>query len=461
MPSFNSEQLAVWSSGEWVDAVPQVPVTGFCHDSRKVKAGDLFIAIKTQERDGHDFLSNARENGAAGALVSETRPDCSLPQLKVVDTLQALRDCAAAYRETWDAEVIGITGSCGKTTTKDLLSLLLGEEPEVHATLGNLNNTIGVPLTLLGAEAERCRYAIIEAGISEIGEMELMAHCIKPSLAVFTAIGPSHLEGLLDEDTVAREKGLLAQTGSTRKAFLGDSCQVYADHLFEGSRVLLQPSDELETEWSYSTTYDNGYTQLSLRTTEGVESFRYRGYGNGLACNVSLSIAVAKDLGVTTSSIQDRISNWVPGGMRGEWVEIGPSRIFLDCYNANPVSMRDALESFIVMSVGDRPRLYILGSMEELGGAAPLWHQRLGRELTARPEDIVFLVGEHADSIYQGIQESGNSLSNTTMLHSIDELEDRELVFEGDIFVKGSRKHHLEDVLSYVENWSVAKEEKC
>ena len=461
MAVFEADQLAEWSSGSWGERSPERPISGFSHDSRKVEEGDLFIAIKTEERDGHDYLNHANEKGAAGALVSEDRLDASLPQLKVEDTLKALRDCATAYRKTWDAEVIGITGSCGKTTAKDLLSVLLGDEPEVHSTEANLNNTIGVPLTLLRADSRRCRFAVIEAGINQTGEMEQMADCIKPSLAVFTSIGPSHLEGLGDEETIAVEKGQLAKTGSTRKAFLGDACQPYRDSLFEGLGVSVNLSKDLKEEWDYQVQFDDGGSDLSVVMSDQVENFRYHGQGSGLACNVTLAIAVACELGISNDLIRRRLLQWKPGNMRGEWVEIGPTRIFLDCYNANPLSMRDALESFIVMSVGDRPRLFILGSMEELGGAAPLLHRRLGQELPKRSQDSVLLVGEHGKSIYQGMKDSGNDLSDTILVDSIQDFADSDFQFEGDIFVKGSRKYRLEKILQYVESWSSAKEGKC
>ena len=205
MPTFSSADLAAWAEGRWTVA-PDAAVTGFGTDTRALRAGDVFVAVRTERRDGHDFLGAARAQGAAAALVG--RPvDADLPQLVVDDPLAALRRVAARWRARFKGQVVGVTGSVGKTSTKELLAALLGAEAFV--TEANLNNTIGVPLMLLRVEPARHRFAVIEAGMSLPGELAVSAAVLRPDLAIVTNVAPVHLEGVGSLAGVAREKASL------------------------------------------------------------------------------------------------------------------------------------------------------------------------------------------------------------------------------------------------------------
>ena len=179
MPAYAPEKLATWTGGSWT-RIPGGPLTGFNQDTRTLRAGQVFVALKTDRRDGHDFLEDARKAGAAAALTAREVPGISLPQLVTADPLAAFQRIAREHRREFHGTVVGVTGSVGKTSTKDLLALLLGGAPDVLATEGNLNNFIGVPLTLTKLEAAH-RAAVIEAGISVRGEMALavLAHHFK------------------------------------------------------------------------------------------------------------------------------------------------------------------------------------------------------------------------------------------------------------------------------------------
>ena len=209
MPEFSPEQLQVWTAGRWHGGVP-ARVTGWSNDTRALKPGDAFVALKTASRDGHDFLDDAAARGAGCALVAREVAGAPIPQLVVGDPLESLQRVAAIWREKFRGPVYGVTGSVGKTSTKDLLRRILGPDT-THATHANLNNLLGVPLTLLGLDPATHAAAVIEAGMSEPGELERSAWILRPDIAVVTNVQPAHLAGLGSMEAVAREKSALCR----------------------------------------------------------------------------------------------------------------------------------------------------------------------------------------------------------------------------------------------------------
>jgi UDP-N-acetylmuramoyl-tripeptide--D-alanyl-D-alanine ligase len=244
MPAFAPDTLAAWTNGRW-SRVPMTAPVGFSADSRRLLPGQAFVALRTDKRDGHDYLGEAQKAGASAAIVALEVKGVDLPQLVVADPLAALQAVARGHRREFQGTVIGITGSAGKTSTKELVAVLLGGEAAgVLATEGNLNNQIGVALTLCRLDPERHRFAVVEAGISAPGEMAKLAAMIEPDIAIVTLIGAAHLEELGDLKSVAREKALLA--ASLRKGgvcIFPSSCEAYAAfrELPAGSCLVVEP----------------------------------------------------------------------------------------------------------------------------------------------------------------------------------------------------------------------------
>ena len=225
MPFFNPKNLENWSGGKWNQA-PSNGICGFSIDSRLIKKGELFIAIKA-DRDGHDYLDKAVNAGAGGALVENINPSSEIPQLRVDDTLRAFQEIARNHRNQFTKPVVGITGSCGKTSTKEVLSHLL---PRAVSTEGNFNNHLGVPLTLLRIDQKEHQFAVIEAGINQAGEMTELQEMINCDFVVITMVGQSHLAGLGSVNRVAEEKIKLWTEGegdSKRWAIFPESCLLY------------------------------------------------------------------------------------------------------------------------------------------------------------------------------------------------------------------------------------------
>ncbi|MBD5780730.1 UDP-N-acetylmuramoyl-tripeptide--D-alanyl-D-alanine ligase [Pelagicoccus sp. NFK12] len=449
MASIDPVALARWTSGEWKKEAPPT-VSAINYDTRKLKSGEMFVALRTAARDGHDFLDAARAAGASSALVDRYQAQVELPQLLVADVSNALIDAAREYRRNWNAQVVGITGSCGKTTCKEVLACLLSRHRTL-STVGNLNNLIGVPVSMLRPEGQSADYAVFEAGISEPGEMQHLAEAIQPDWAIVTAIGPAHLEALETVENVAREKGKLLQGSRLKGAFLGETAAAYLAEIACPSAVVVKRDKTLTSPWSYDFGSDSGRSRLRQRVEGNVQEFEYAGAGAGLASNVALAIAVASSMGIAVEEIRATLGTWQAKAMRNEWKDVGGNRVFLDCYNANPVSMKDSLATFVSETPSQRPRFYLLGCMEELGGESSRLHEQLGRDFPLRNEDFLLVIGSEAKSVLRGMKDAGRDTKNCFEIDSIEEARDRLARFSGSVFLKGSRRYRLESALAYLE----------
>lgn len=459
MKALEPSKLAAWCGGAWSGGKPE-RVAGFSNDTRTLAPGEVFVALATGARDGHDFIAQAKAKGASAALVQRVSPEAGLPQLLVADVSKALLDMAAAYRKSWDMPVVGVTGSAGKTTCKDALAALLGEG-RVLATRGNFNNLIGLPLSVLRPLSPEIHYGVFEAGISEPGEMERLARVIEPEVAIFTSIGPSHLEKLGDVDTVAREKGKLARSERTRLIFGGETCEPFESRLGGGAVAIVREDAGARRDWRYRLAFEENGSRIDLQVFGELERYRFAAAGRGVATSVALALAAARSLGVSSESAAERLARWRPSRLRGQWIDRGAQRAYLDCYNANPLSMRDALEAFIVMSRGTRPRMFVIGCMEELGEASPFFHEELGKSFPLRAQDFLLVIGEQKGSVLEGMRKAGKSLNHCEGIETIDEARGRVASFEGDVFLKGSRKYRLEEALSGAEAAASQEGPRC
>lgn len=469
MPVFDPNLLAEWTGGAW-QGPPAGRIAGFGIDSRSLLPGQMFVAIRTVSRDGHAFLGSARAKGASAALVARFEPDLPLAQLVVDDTVRALQDLGRAHRMRFSGPVIGITGSSGKTSTRELLALALGADDKVHATSGNLNNTLGVPLTLLGIDAGVHDYAVVEAGISEPGEMDQLAGMIQPDVVLITTIGPAHLESLKTLDNVAREKSRLIGTLRPNGRVFIPRIGLHWETLLTAPTTVVAPvsSDLADTDHGWSATVrfrsrSSGVGAAIEVCLEGGQnvSILLHSTSRGMASNAVLALAVANHLGVDPDSAATRMSAWRPVTLRGEVKERSGQLVYLDCYNANPASMLDAVHAFIDRVDDSVPRLYVVGSMEELGGDSDAWHRKVGREWPVGPIDRFALVGKQGPALRDGLIESGHDESLIEVGTDAGLFRDRVEAWGGAIFIKGSRCHHLEQLLDSVRTGVCPEEAKC
>jgi UDP-N-acetylmuramoyl-tripeptide--D-alanyl-D-alanine ligase len=448
MPAFASEKLATWTGGSWT-RIPEGVLTGFSQDTRTLRAGQVFVALKTERRDGHDFLNEAQQAGAVAALTGRAVAGSPLPQLVTVDPLAAFQRIAREHRREFHGTVVGVTGSVGKTSTKDLLALLLGGSPDVLATEGNLNNFIGVPLTLTKLEAAH-RAAVIEAGISVRGEMSQLAEMIEPDHSIVTLVGPAHLEQLGSLEGVAMEKSRLpAGTRPGGLAVFPASCWAYAPFRAIANALVLVPESDAKPKdgvrtMKFGVFHRPDRTEVSF---EGRRRFVMRRVSSGMAQNAALALALASELGVKDIALQARLEQWLPSKWRGEMRQVGEATVYCDFYNANPASMGDSIDAFNGAVAADLPRLYVLGSMEELGTESANYHRQLGRTLHLRKGDFLFAIGSQAAALREGLLENGNDAAQIAVIADVAPVRERLASFKGAAFLKGSRRYRLETIL--------------
>lgn len=379
-------------------AEPGVEYTGVSTDSRAVTEGQLYVALVGDRFDGHDFVAHALSNGAIGAVVSRPSPGDSDTRLYPVDdTLVALGRLASYRRSALDAPVVAITGSAGKTTTKEMAAAALSATLRVHATRGNLNNRIGMPLTLLSAPTD-VEAVVLELGTNEPGEIGVLAQIARPDLAMITTVGESHLEKLGSLEGVLEEKlDILRHVAEGGRCIVGDEPPVLA----ERARVLC-PRVRV-VGWSER----SGKADRPARAEVDVfgrYTFDWKGQrvsvpmvGRHAVSNALLALAIADQLGVSARDAVRGLASAEPGSMRGEFRRIGDLTVVVDCYNANPQSVRAALDVLDGQGVTAR-KVAVLGSMLELGARSAVLHDEVLRDALSRKIDVIVATGAFGEA---------------------------------------------------------------
>jgi UDP-N-acetylmuramoyl-tripeptide--D-alanyl-D-alanine ligase len=443
MPTFAAADLAAWTDGRWTTA--PAAVTGFGTDTRALGAGDAFVALRTDRRDGHDFLPAARARGAACALVSRPVAD-PLPQLVVADAAAALRAAAGAWRRRFPGPVVGVTGSVGKTSTKDLLGALLG--PTAFVTEANLNNLLGVPLMLLRLEPTRHRYAVIEAGMSVPGELGVSAAILRPDVAIITAVAAVHLEGVGSLAGVAREKAtLVAALAEGGRAILPASLLAWPDFAVQADRCVAvrfagEPAPAVRPARLVEASLGEEAGRRVLRL-DG-ETFPLGPVSDGLARNAALAILAARAVGADLPALRAALVAWSPPVGRGSVHADGARTFYVDCYNSSPASLLDAARCFDRLATDARPRLWVLGGMAELGADSAALHRGCGAELPVRADDAVVAFGGDAAQLLAGLPVGAGP---RVAAGTLDAVRAALAAHAGFVFVKGSRSFALERAL--------------
>lgn len=375
------------------------PLAGVSTDTRQIRRGDLFVALRGEHFDAHDFLRDAREAGAAAFVVTDAAKAAGLgiPTYVVDDTVVALGQLAHAWRRAWGRTVIAVAGSNGKTSTKDMLKAALSPSFAVHATTGNLNNQIGVPLTLLSIPAD-AEIAVVEVGTNAPGEVAALRAIAAPDVAVVTSIGEEHLEGLGDLAGVLREESAifagvtLAIVPAAHPELLplarAGAQAVISAGLIDGSSESVP--DRAPTEWGLM---DDGSVWLVMDGTRITVPLR----GAHQAANATLVLATVMACGMSLEAAATGLATMPVPRMRGAWEPLGSAVLLNDAYNANPASMRAALDLLAQVGAG-RQRVAILGSMRELGAQRIAQHQAVARAALASPADLIVGIGDFVDA---------------------------------------------------------------
>ncbi len=425
-----------------------VTITGWSVDSRTVKSGDLFFALRGPNHDGHAYAGEVLAQGAVAVVVDRAVDGSAAPPgriLRVADSLQALQQLGAWARQSWGGRVVAVTGSAGKTTTKDLIAEMLTEGYVTSKSQGNLNNHIGVPLSLLRID-DAAEIAVIEMGMNHAGEIRQLAAIAKPETGVVTNVGPAHMESFESLDGVAAAKRELIEAlppGGTAVLNADDErVSHFADaHSGRSIKFGMTPHADVRGE-------DVELSPEGVRFRVGETHFQSSLNGAHNVSNLLAGIAVAGAYGIPPQRLIEKIRNFTPAKMRGESFHHQGVLVYNDCYNSNPDAVRAMLD--LLKQTPAKKRIAVLGEMLELGHWAEPLHREVGNYVAK--SGIHVLVGIRGAACYMmdAAQRAGLPVDAAFFFDDPQEAGRmvRSLASPGDaILFKGSRGVHVEQAL--------------
>lgn len=447
MKHFTLEEIAVACGGKFFgdSKYLQTAITSVEHDSRLVKKGTLFVAIKGERTDGHKYIDSCYQKGAVCALCETAPQNAEMPYILVESTTQALKLIARAYRLKFDIPVVGITGSVGKTSTKEMIYAVLSQKFKTHKTQGNFNNELGVPLTLLSMP-EDAQAAVVEMGISDFGEMTRLSDMVRPTLCVITIIGTCHLENLKDRDGVLKAKTEMFKNADKNAQYVlnGDDDKLNAIKNVNGKKPIffgLAPHNDFYAE------NINGRGENGVDCTLCFDGARLDvtipAIGTYMVSNALAAAAVGKLLGLDNSQIAHGVQSYKTVGSRANVINTGCIKIIDDCYNANPMSVRASLDSLAEFS---GRRVAVLGDMKELGKNELKLHYETGRYAKQGGTDVVAAVGPLAKELADG--------ADGMWYENVEELIKAlpQILKKGDcVLVKASHSMHFEKITEFLK----------
>jgi len=453
------EQLVAATGGQWLASAGECPpgdrpLGRAAIDSREVRPGDVFWALPGEQRRGDDFAADALRRGAAGVVVAS--PSVSPPAgrwaLLVGDTRQALWQLAQHQRKQFAGSVIGVTGSVGKTTTRQMIHTVLGSRWSGTASPRNYNNVLGAPLSMLAWDYND-DYAVLEFGASQAGEIAQLAALCAPQIGVITRIGEAHLGGFGSRQSIAEAKAeLLAALPSDGLVVLnGDDAQLR--RLGRRSRAKIV--------W-IGRTAECDLSATNVKSGGGWLNFEVDGrrvnvpvWGRHHLTAALAAYAVGKAYGLPAAEIADALARFESAPMRCEVSDLGPAKVINDSYNASPTAMRAALELLRDFDAPGR-RIVVCGDMKELGDEAPALHRELGTEVvTLCGADLLLACGEHAEDVVAGARAAGmpgeRTIACRDPLDAVPHV--RQSLGSGDVLlVKGSRAVALERIVAALQS---------
>ena len=447
MKKFTLAEIAASCGGKYVgeEALKNTAITSVERDSRAVKDGSLFLAIKGERVDGHDFIEKCYDSGALCAICEKAPENLKKPYILVDSTLNAVKDIAKAYREKFDIPVVGVSGSVGKTSTKEMLYAVLSQRFKTHKTQGNLNNELGVPLTILSMP-EDTEAAVIEMGISDFGEMTRLARVAQPTICVLTIIGCCHLENLGDRDGVLRAKTEMFIHARDGAAFIlnGDDDKLSTVESVQGRRPIFFGLDR-KNDCFAENIKNNGEGGVSCTLCfDGKRlDVTIPAIGSYMVSNALAAVAVGRLLGLSDEQLKNGVEAYKTVGSRANVINANGIRIIDDCYNANPTSVKASLDT--LMNFGGR-KVAVLGDMKELGSNELSLHFDTGAYAKEIGVDSVIAVGPLAKELARG--------ADGEWFESIDALKEKlgSLVKEGDtVLVKASHSMQFEKIVEFLK----------
>ena len=432
------------------EQIANIEIEGIVTDSRKVAKNYLFVAIKGAKVDGHDFIDATYECGAI-AVLSEKKLDTENPYILVENSLIAVKQIAKFYREGLDIKVVGISGSVGKTSTKEAIYAVLSEKYKTLKTEGNFNNELGLPLTVFNIREEH-QIAVLEMGISDFDEMTRLSEIAKPDVEVITNIGYCHLEKLGDRDGVLRAKtemfknlkpnGTVILNGDDDKLITVSSVQGKAPVFYHLNGTSGIYADNIKHSGIKGVKATLHYNDSAIDVNIHIP-------GTHMVYNALAAVCVGKEFGLTDEEIKNGINKLESVVGRNNILEKDDITIIDDCYNANPVSMKASLD---VLSYADGRKVAVLGDMFELGKNEAELHEEIGKYLADSSIDVVVLCGKLMNNAYTYLLEhaSGKKLYYFDQLKLLLSEIDRIIQVDDTVLIKASHSMQFSKIVQYI-----------
>ena len=450
---FNLETAVLYNPDEFK------PVSNVAIDSRKVKKNSLFVAIKGVRFDGHKFAEDAIKNGASAIVINENKfgsfKDLDIPVIIVKDTVKALGELAKTWRRKIKAKVIGITGSTGKTSTKDILATILSEKYKVQKTILNNNNHIGVPLTILSTN-EKHDVLVAEVGTNHFGEIPYSADILQPDIALITNIGDSHLKFLKNRKGVLKEKASLFDLTLKRKGkiFLNYDDPLLKDFKGNKKQKITFGFNQINDVKGRILKYDEtGKPVIEISSKIKKMKFNFPMYGELSAKNFLASSAIALSLGLSENQINKSLKKIKSSPHRLESFQYKNFLLIDDTYNANPDSMKAAIEILSKVTKYER-KILILGDMLELGSNAIKYHSSISKYIYANGITEVYTLGKLMKNLSQVLKKKNLIQRQFSSRSSLKNFLQKIDLINSVVLVKGSRGMQMEEFVETIKQKS-------
>ncbi len=426
-------------------------ISGVCIDSRKVQKGNLFVPIKGLNANGHNYINSAIDNGCAATLWNrnEPNPPTNIGVILVEDTVESLQKLAIAYRNALNIDVVGITGSNGKTSTKDIIAGIFSVKYKTQKTMGNYNNELGVPLTILSLD-EDCEVAIVEMGLEKKGDLLFLKDMVKPNIGILTNVGTAHLENFNCVEEIANAKLEIVDCIEDNGLFIynGDD-ELIKDEIKKisiNNTLTIKKFGQNEDNDLYYSIIDQDENGITFETYGEVkDSFGMNMLGKHQALNALAAILAAKRFDLTNTDIKNGLNKIEKTGLRNEIVKIKNCTILNDSYKSNPQSTLVALDTFEGLS--SPKKIVVLGDMLGLGKNEAKLHYEIGTKLSNYKVDELVTYGQLAKNIAEG---ASNVIQNIKMFDDkelMTEYLSKYLDEECTILIKASRSLALDEVV--------------
>lgn len=440
MLSHNLSQIAQWCGGslQGEDAM----INSVSIDSRKLGVKALFIALRGEQVDGHDFVDKAQQAGASAALVSKPQ-ETTLSQIVVADTEKALAAIAAAYRQQYQGKVLAITGSSGKTTTRNMLSAILREKGLVSETIGNFNNDLGLPLSILAADL-KADYWVLEMGAAQLGDINRLMAVAKPEIAAVTQVGVAHIGRFGSQQAIAQAKGEIFQLGANGLAVVNqDDVNVVAEaKKAKANSLSFSINNESADVWVSNVELAASSSQFVLHYGDEHAGVKLPIAGQHNIANALCASACAIAAGANLLNCKNGLAKcWIEQGRLAVGKASTGASVIDDSYNANPQSVMAAID---VLALYSQNKVLVLGDMGELGESSGIYHQQMGEYAKQKKIDEVLTVGEQSQLAQQVFGAKARHFSDKKALlaYLLNNSSSGDV-----ILVKGSRSAGMEQIV--------------